>query len=57
MTPRAGKPVEINALWVNELAAIAVWPWLIGPYVEAAHRTGSDAERFELLRARRLASR
>jgi len=42
VTPRAGKPVEVNALWVNGLAALA-----------ALHaRLGRDTDRLDRLHAR-----
>jgi predicted glycogen debranching enzyme len=46
ITPRAGKPVEVNALWVNGLAAIA----------ELRERVGRDAADVRALHERALSS-
>jgi glycogen debranching enzyme len=49
VTPRIGKPVEINGLWYNALCSAAyhqgtVWAWLIGPFVSAHLRVYGDRE-------------
>jgi glycogen debranching enzyme len=49
VTPRIGKPVDINALWYNALCSAAyhqgiVWAWLIGPFVSAHLRVYGDRE-------------
>lgn len=49
MTPRIGKPVEINGLWYNALCSAAyhqgtVWGWLIGPFVSAHLRVYGDRD-------------
>jgi predicted glycogen debranching enzyme len=41
VTPRRGKPVEVNALWYAALVLMASW----------ARRLGRDADRYETLRA------
>ncbi len=41
VTPRSGKPVEINALWYNALQSMASF----------AHRLGKPAERYEAMAA------
>jgi len=46
VTPRAGKPVEVNALWVNGLGALAV----------LYTRLGRDASRLEALRDKAIRS-
>ncbi|MFG1955022.1 amylo-alpha-1,6-glucosidase [Micromonospora sp. NPDC048830] len=46
VTPRTGKPVEVNALWVNGLAGLA----------ELAERVGGDAAELRRLHARAAAS-
>jgi predicted glycogen debranching enzyme len=50
VTPRTGKPVEINALWINALRACAVFAAMLGedarPYAEAAARARAGFERF-----------
>lgn len=46
VTPRAGKPVEVNALWVNGLAAV----------VELARRVGADSGPAADAHARAVAS-
>jgi predicted glycogen debranching enzyme len=46
VTQRAGKPVEVNALWVNGLATVA---WLL-------ERVGLDSSRIRALEARARAS-
>lgn len=44
VTPRRGKPVEINALWYNALCVMARWQAEMGR-TEAADRTATAAER------------
>src|SRR5439155_15618541 len=44
VTPRRGKPVEINALWYNALALFTGWLREIGDD-EAANRYAEHAER------------
>ncbi len=50
VTPRTGKPVEVNALWINALRACAVFAALLGedarPYADAAARARASFERF-----------
>ncbi len=50
VTPRTGKPVEINALWINALRACAVFAGLLGedarPYADAAAHARTGFERF-----------
>ncbi len=50
VTPRTGKPVEINALWLNALRACAVFAALLGedaqPFAAAAARAREGFERF-----------
>jgi 4-alpha-glucanotransferase len=50
VTPRIGKPVEINALWFNALAAMADFATLLGrdatPYLALAARVQSGFQRF-----------
>ena len=52
VTPRIGKPVEINALWYNALAAMAEMAAAIGrpdaPYRDAAERARAGFARFVL---------
>jgi predicted glycogen debranching enzyme len=48
VTPRAGKPVEIAALWIHALALMADWSGAQGKH--------DDAARFEALRATAAAS-
>ena len=47
VTPRIGKPVEINALWINALRACAVFAALLGddarPFADAAARAREGA--------------
>lgn len=48
VTPRAGKPVEVNALWVNALGAVCSLASLVGEEpgtVRDAHRTARAAFR------------
>src|SRR2546426_7642575 len=50
VTPRAGKPVEINALWYNALRAMATFARRLGrparPWEEAAERVKAGFDRF-----------
>lgn len=50
VTPRAGKPVEVNALWINALRACAAFAQLLGdaplPFAAAAERAEASFERF-----------
>jgi predicted glycogen debranching enzyme len=50
VTPRIGKPVEINALWYNALRVMANFARRIGesgtPYEEMSERTGEGFRRF-----------
>src|SRR2546427_7084481 len=50
VTPRIGKPVEINALWYNALVALATFARRLGrparPWEEAAERVKAGFERF-----------
>src|SRR5712692_11474137 len=50
VTPRIGKPVEINALWYNALVALAAFARRLGrparPWEEAAERVKAGFERF-----------
>jgi predicted glycogen debranching enzyme len=50
VTPRIGKPVEVNALWYNALRAMAVFAARVGkpaePYRELADRVAAAFERF-----------
>ena len=50
VTPRIGKPVEVNALWINALRACAVFAHLLGedplPFGAAAARAEASFERF-----------
>ncbi len=50
VTPRIGKPVEINALWYNALRATAGFARIAGcdaaPYEALAQRVGSSFQRF-----------
>lgn len=51
VTPRVGKPVEINALWINALRVMAkLYEWLHEepdqPYAEMAARAAQSFERF-----------
>jgi predicted glycogen debranching enzyme len=52
VTPRIGKPVEINALWYNGLVAMAGFAEQLGnpatPYSEAAERARTGFQRFIL---------
>ncbi|WP_329101591.1 amylo-alpha-1,6-glucosidase [Micromonospora sp. NBC_01699] len=43
VTPRAGKPVEVNALWINALAAVGELAGLVGGDPGAAPRAHSRA--------------
>jgi predicted glycogen debranching enzyme len=50
VTPRIGKPVEVNALWYNALAAMAVFAPRVGrspePWQRLAERAGESFGRF-----------
>src|ERR1700681_2757532 len=50
VTPRIGKPVEVNALWINALRACAAFARALGsdpqPYATAAARAETSFERF-----------
>lgn len=50
VTPRNGKPVELNALWYNALMSMAEFAKLIGeqpqPYMNEAHQLRSGFKRF-----------
>ncbi len=50
VTPRSGKPVEINALWYNALRSMADFARLLGksaePYEQAADRARQGFQRF-----------
>jgi predicted glycogen debranching enzyme len=50
VTPRIGKPIEINALWYNALCAMAAFANALGrsssPYAEMAVRTGRGFQRY-----------
>jgi glycogen debranching enzyme len=50
MTPRIGKPVEVNALWLNALASMAQFARLLKkpakPYVAMARRARASFQRF-----------
>jgi len=50
VTPRIGKPVEVNALWLNALASIARFATLLGEsasrYAKMAERARKSAARF-----------
>lgn len=50
VTPRIGKPVEVNALWINALRACAYFAQLLGedpmPFAEAATQAEASFERF-----------
>jgi len=50
VTPRMGKPVEINALWYNALRAMAAFAARLGrpvePWNQLAERVGASFERF-----------
>ena len=50
VTPRIGKPVEVNALWINALRACAAFAQLLGdeplPFTAAAARAEASFERF-----------
>lgn len=50
LTPRAGKPVEVNALWYNALTAMTAFARRLGQpdeaYAEMARRVGHAFERF-----------
>ncbi len=43
ITPRCGKPVEINALWYNALRICAVWAGMLH-FTRDQHRYGADAD-------------
>lgn len=45
VTPRAGKPVEVNALWINGLAATAGWLEKLGRDTSALRRAEAAARR------------
>ncbi len=56
VTPRVGKPVEVNALWINGLAALAGLKERLGGDAAGLHRlreraTASFASRFRMLHA------
>ncbi|WSG41497.1 amylo-alpha-1,6-glucosidase [Dactylosporangium sp. NBC_01737] len=56
VTPRVGKPVEVNALWINGLAAVAGLKERLGGDATGLHRlreraAASFATRYPLLRA------
>jgi predicted glycogen debranching enzyme len=50
VTPRVGKPVEINALWYNALHVMAIFATQLGrdpgPYAALADRAGSGFDRY-----------
>jgi predicted glycogen debranching enzyme len=50
VTPRIGKPIEVNALWYNALCAMAAFANALGrsssPYAEMAVRTGGGFQRY-----------
>ena len=50
VTPRTGKPIEVNALWINALRACTVFAALLGedaqPFAERAARARASFERF-----------
>jgi glycogen debranching enzyme len=50
VTPRTGKPVEVNALWINALRACAAFAQRLGeeplPFTVAATRAEASFERF-----------
>jgi len=50
VTPRIGKPVEINALWYNALRSLGEWADPIGrsgtPYAERAEQVAAHFDRF-----------
>jgi len=50
ITPRRGKPVEVNALWYNALRACEAFAATLGtppaPYAALADRAGASMERF-----------
>jgi glycogen debranching enzyme len=50
VTPRTGKPVEVNALWINALRACAAFAQRLGedpePFASAAARAEASFERF-----------
>jgi predicted glycogen debranching enzyme len=50
VTPRAGKPVEVNALWINGLAAVGELAELVGQ--EAGAATAAHAHALESFRRR-----
>ncbi len=56
VTPRTGKPVEVNALWINALRACAVFAALLGedarPYADAAARAPRELRALLERRAR-----
>jgi predicted glycogen debranching enzyme len=54
VTPRFGKPVEVNALWVNALASAAMLSRLVGQPAVIAHG-GRDIDLDALLRSARSA--
>jgi len=45
VTPRAGKPVEINALWINALETMAGFARLLAKPVEAYERLSAKAKK------------
>lgn len=50
VTPRIGKPIEINALWLNALYSMATFAEMLGkpnqPYRQAAHQVEQSFGRF-----------
>src|SRR4029077_1821219 len=45
VTPRTGKPVEINALWINALDTIAAFARLLGKPAEAYEKMSANAKK------------
>jgi len=45
VTPRTGKPVEINALWINALETMAVFAFLLAKPGEAYEKLASKAKK------------
>jgi len=43
VTPRTGKPVEINALWINALASVAAFAQTLGKPSEGYEKLGAKA--------------
>jgi predicted glycogen debranching enzyme len=50
VTPRTGKPVEVNALWYNALMSMRDFAWILGEkfgdYVQMAERVKTSFSRF-----------